>query len=98
MLKVSSDSNPSATAGAIANGIRQEGFAQLQVIGPRAVNQAIKAIAIARGYLAASGADLYFEPEFSNVLIGDQERTAVQMTVRMRHPVNFAPEEEVPIP
>ena len=87
MLKVSSSSNPGATAGAIANGVRELGAAQLQAIGPRAVNQAVKAIAIARGYLAASGVDLYFMPGFSNVRIEEQEKTAIQFSVRMRHPV-----------
>ncbi|HCP31782.1 TPA: stage V sporulation protein S [Candidatus Acetothermia bacterium] len=87
MLKVSSGSNPGATAGAIANGIRERGETQMQVIGPRAVNQAVKAIAIARGYLAASGVDLYFTPSFSSVLIEGQEKTAIHFTVRTRHPM-----------
>lgn len=87
MLKVSSTSNPGATAGAIANGIRERGEAQLQAIGPRAVNQAVKAVAIARGYLAASGVDLYFIPAFSNVLIEEQEKTAIHFAIRTRHPV-----------
>jgi len=87
MLRVSSGSTPGATAGAIANGIREQGEAQLQAIGPRAVNQTVKAIAIARGYLAASGVDLYFIPGFSSVRIEDQEKTAIHFTVRMRHPV-----------
>ncbi|UCF09708.1 MAG: stage V sporulation protein S [Candidatus Bipolaricaulota bacterium] len=87
ILRVSSSSKPSASAGAIANGIRETGEAILQVIGPRAVNQAVKSIAIARGYVAASGLDLYFVPEFSNVHVGEEERTAVQFTVRPRHPL-----------
>ncbi len=87
MLKVASSSSPGATAGAIANSIRELGEAQLQAIGPRAVNQAVKAIAIARGYLAASGVDLYFVPGFSNVRIEELEKTAIQFSVRTRHPV-----------
>jgi stage V sporulation protein S len=87
VLRVSSASKPSASAGAIANGIRESGEATLQVIGPRAVNQAVKAIAIARGYVAASGLDLYFVPEFSSVSVGEEERTAVQFVVRPRLPV-----------
>ncbi len=87
MLKVASSSSPGATAGAIANCIRERGEAQLQAIGLRAVNQAVKAIAIARGYLAASGVDLYFVPGFSNVRIEDLEKTAIQFSVRTRHPV-----------
>jgi stage V sporulation protein S len=87
LLRVSASSNPSSSAGAIANGIRDVGEAVLQVIGPRAVNQAVKAVAIARGYVAAGGHDLYFVPEFTSVRIGDEERTAMQFTVRPRHPL-----------
>ena len=86
-LKVSARSNPSATAGAIANGIRESGATSLQVVGPRAVNQAVKAIAIARGYLATSGVDLYFTPEFATILIGDQEKTAILFSIRPRYPL-----------
>ena len=93
MLKVASTSNPGATAGAIANSVREQGEAQLQAIGPRAVNQAVKAIAIARGYLAASGVDLYFFPEFSNILIEEQEKTAIHFWVRTRHPILGSVEE-----
>jgi len=87
MLKVSSSSDPTAVAGAIANGIRELGKAELQVIGPRAVNQAVKAIAIARGYLAAGGLDVYCVPSFASLHVGDeeQERTAIQFTVQARH-------------
>jgi len=87
VLKVSSSSDPSAAAGAIANGIREMGVAEVQVIGPRAVNQAVKAIAIARGYLAASGLDVYCVPSFASVQIedGEQEKTAIQFSVRTRH-------------
>jgi stage V sporulation protein S len=88
MLKVSSGSDPGAVAGAIANGIRERGQTEMQVIGPRAVNQAVKAIAIARGYLAASAVDLYFVPNFSGVVIDDQEKTAIHFAIRTRHPVS----------
>jgi len=90
MLKVSSNSDPGAAAGAIANGIRSEGAAEIQVIGPRAVNQAVKAIAIARGYVAASGVDLYFMPSFTSIRIGDddEEKTAIHFSVRPRHAVH----------
>ena len=88
-LKVSSESDPGATAGAIANGVRECGMAEIQVIGPRAVNQAIKAIAIARGYLAASAVDLYCVPSFTSIWVseGDQEKTAIHFFVRTRHDV-----------
>ena len=87
MLKVSSDSDPAATAGAIANAIRGCGMTEIQVIGPRAVNQAVKAIAIARGYLAASAVDLYFVPSFTTIRVadGDEEKTGIHFSVRTRH-------------
>lgn len=89
VLKVSSTSDPCSAAGAIANGIREVGRAELQVIGPRAVNQAVKAIAISRGYLAPSGVDVYCIPSFSTVHIldsdGDQEKTAIHFTITSRH-------------
>ncbi len=89
-LKVSSASDPGATAGAIANGIRQSGAAQIEAIGPRAVNQAVKAIAIARGYLAAGGVDVYCVPCFIRIRLaeGDEERTAIRFRVATRHGIS----------
>ena len=86
-LKVSSRSNPSAAAGAIANGIREFGEAEIQVIGPRAVNQAVKSIAIARGYLASSGVDLYCVPSFTSIRVmeTEEDKTAIHFAVRPRH-------------
>lgn len=86
---MSSHSDPSAAAGAIANGMRETGIAEIQVIGPRAVNQAIKAIAIARGYVAASGMDLYCVPSFMNIDMAEseQEKTGIQLSIRSRHSV-----------
>jgi len=86
-LRVSTSSYPSAAAGAIANGIRECGSAEIHVIGPRAVNQAVKAIAIARGYIAPSGLDLYCTPSFSSVRIADSEdeKTAIHLVVRPRY-------------
>ncbi len=96
-LKVASNSDPGATAGAIANGIRESGTAEIEVIGPRAVNQAVKAIAIARGYLAASAVDLYCVPSFTSIRVGegDQEKTGIHFSVRTRHGVCRA---EAPTP
>ncbi len=87
VLRVSTNSDPGATAGAIANGIRECGSAEIHVIGPRAVNQAVKAIAIARGYVAPSGLDLYCTPSFSTVRIaeGEDEKTAIHLDIRPRH-------------
>lgn len=86
-LKVASSSNPSATAGALANTIREEGRAEIQVIGPKAVNQAIKAIAIARGYIAPSGVDLISVPSFVDVTIDEEQKTAIRILVRPRNPL-----------
>ncbi|MBS3740039.1 stage V sporulation protein S [Candidatus Bipolaricaulota bacterium] len=86
ILKVSSTSDPSATAGALANTIREEGVAELQAIGPKAVNQSVKAITIARGYMAPSGVDLVFLPSFVDVEIDGENKTAMRMKVRTRLP------------
>lgn len=87
-LKVSSTSDPNSTAGALANSIRENGKVKLQVIGPRAVNQAIKAIAIARGYIAPSGVDLVSSPQFVDITIDGEERTAIRMLVEPRNPIS----------
>jgi len=87
ILKIASGSEPSAAAGAVANTIREEGIAEMQAIGPKAVNQAVKCIAIARGYVAPSGLDLYFIPSFADVEIGEETKTALRFTVRSRTPV-----------
>ena len=81
LLKVSSKSSPKAVAGALAGVIREEGKAELQAIGAGAVNQAIKAIAIARGYTATSGIDLVCIPAFVDVEIDGDERTAIKFLV-----------------
>ena len=89
MLKVSANSNPTAAAGAIAHGIRSVGVAEIQVIGPRAVNQAVKAIAIARGFLASGAVDVYCVPSFAKVAPGtDEEKTAIQFSVQTRHGIH----------
>ena len=69
ILKVSSKSAPNSVAGAIAGVIRESGSAELQAVGAGAANQAIKAVAIARGYLAPSGIDLVCVPAFVSVEI-----------------------------
>lgn len=88
VLKIASTSEASLAAGAVANTFREEGMAELQAIGPKAVNQAVKCIAIARGYLAPSGVDLYFVPSFVEVDINDETRTGIRFTVRSRTPVS----------
>jgi len=84
MLKVSSNSKPNAVAGALAGVIRESGKAELQAIGAGAINQAVKAIAIARGYVAPSGVDLICIPAFTDVEIDGEERTAIKFIVEPR--------------
>ncbi|HDM69804.1 MAG: stage V sporulation protein S [Thermotogae bacterium] len=83
-LKVSSQSKPNAVAGALAGVIREKGRAELQAIGAGAVNQAVKAIAIARGYVAPSGVDLVCIPAFTDVEIDGEVRTAIKFIVEPR--------------
>ena len=84
VLKVSAKSAPNSVAGAIAGVIREKGSVEIQAIGAGAVNQAIKSIAIARGYLAPTGADLVCVPAFANVEIEGAEKTAIKVVVEPR--------------
>jgi len=84
MLKVAAHSQATSVAGAIAGVVRDRGRAELQAIGAGAVNQATKAVAIARGYLALDGIDVVCVPTFAVVEIGDQERTAIRFIVEPR--------------
>ncbi len=84
VLKVSSKSNPNAVAGALAGVIRERGYAEIQGIGAGAINQAIKAVAIARGFVAPSGVDLVCVPAFTDITIDGQERTAIKLIVSPR--------------
>jgi len=84
VLKVSSRSKPTSVAGALAGVVREKGYVEIQAIGAGAVNQAVKAIAIARGYVAPSGLDLVFIPAFVDVLIDGEERTAIKLMVEAR--------------
>lgn len=84
VLKVSSKSNPNSVAGALTGVIKESGIAEIQAIGAGALNQAIKAIAISRGFLAPLGMDLVCIPAFSDVEIEGEERTAIKLTVEIR--------------
>lgn len=84
IIKVSAQSRTSAVAGAIAGVMREVQRAEVQAIGAGAVNQAIKAIVIAKGYLAEEGVDIICTPSFVEVTIDDQERTAVRLLVEPR--------------
>ncbi|MEK7143178.1 MAG: stage V sporulation protein S [Patescibacteria group bacterium] len=86
ILRVSSRSRPNSVAGALAGTIRDQGRAEIQTIGAGALNQAIKSIAIARGFLAPSGLDLVCRPAFVDVEIDGSERTAIKLFVEPVRP------------
>ncbi|MCG9479418.1 MAG: stage V sporulation protein S [Actinomycetota bacterium] len=81
LLKVSSNSKPNSVAGAIAGIIRSEGKVQIQTIGAGALNQSIKGIAIARGYIAPTGQDLICTPFFKDIEVNGETKTAIVLTV-----------------
>ena len=84
IIKVSAESRTSAVAGAIAGVMREHHRAEVQAIGAGAVNQAVKAIAIARGYLQEDGLLIMCLPEFTTVDIEGKERTAIRFVVEVR--------------
>jgi stage V sporulation protein S len=81
-LRVSGTSKPNSVAGAIAALLRSQSEVEVQAIGPAAINQAVKAIAIARSYIEADGLDLYTQPSFVKLELQNEERTAVRFTVK----------------
>lgn len=83
-LKVSGSSDPKSVAGAIAAVVKDEGKVELQAIGAGAINQTVKAIAISRGYVAPLGVDLIMIPEFIEIDVDDEVRTAIKFTVTPR--------------
>jgi stage V sporulation protein S len=84
IIKVAASSRSTAVAGAIAGVMRERGHVDVQAIGAGAVNQAVKAVCIARGYLEEDGIDIVCVPMFVEVQIDDQERTAVRLSIRQR--------------
>lgn len=84
ILKVSSHSTPTSVAGAIAGVVREKGAVEVQAVGAGAANQAVKAIAIARGYLATIGVNLICIPAFTNITIDGEERTAIKLICEQR--------------
>jgi stage V sporulation protein S len=84
VLKVSSRSNPNSVAGAMAGVVRQAGVVEVQVVGAGALNQAIKAMAIARGFVAAAGIDLVCVPTFADIEIDGERRTAIRICIADR--------------
>jgi stage V sporulation protein S len=81
MIKVSADSRTSAVAGAIAGVIRDHRHAEVQAIGAGAVNQAVKALVLATGYLKLDGINVTCTPEFADVTIDDKVRTAIKLVI-----------------
>lgn len=84
VIKVSAHSSVNAVAGAIANVIREKGKAEVQVVGAGALNQGMKAIIIARGYVAPSGIDLICIPAFTEIVINGEQRTAIRMMIEAK--------------
>lgn len=83
-LKVSSKSDPNRVAGALSNVLRDTDKVEIQAIGAGALNQAVKAIAVARGFVAPSGKNLVCIPAFSDITIDGEERTAIKLIVETK--------------
>ena len=84
VLKVSTKSNPNSVAGALAAIIKEKNIVEIQAVGAGAINQAVKAIAIARGFVAPSGRDIVCVAAFTDIEIDGQERTAIKLIVQPR--------------
>lgn len=84
LLKVSSNSKPNSVAGAIAGMIRTEKKVQVQTIGAGALNQAVKGIAIARGFIAPTGQELVCIPFFKDIEVNGEVKTAMVLTIESR--------------
>ncbi len=84
ILKVSSKSNPNKVAGALTNVFRDKGTVEIQAIGAGALNQAIKGVAIARGFVAPSGKNLICIPAFQDIMVDGEERTAIKLIIEAK--------------
>ena len=84
MIKVSANSRTSAVAGAIAGVVREHKRAEVQAIGAGAVNQSVKALVLATGYLKNDGIEIVCVPEFVDVTIDEKVRTAIKFVVEPR--------------
>ena len=84
ILKISTKSNPNSVAGALTNVFREKGVVEIQAIGAGALNQAIKSIAIARGFVAPSGKNLVCIPAFADIKVDGEERTAIKLIVEAK--------------
>lgn len=83
-LKVSSTSNPSKVAGALANVIRENEEVELTAVGAGALNQAIKSIIICRGFIAPSGVNLVVIPSFNDIEIQGEQKTAIKLLIEKK--------------
>lgn len=90
MIKVSANSRTSAVAGAIAGVVREHHRAEVQAIGAGAVNQAMKALVLATGYLRNDGIHVSCVPEFADVTIDDKVRTAIKLVIEPSADSNFS--------
>ena len=84
VLKISSKSNPNSVAGAIAGLVKENERAEMQAIGAGALNPAIKAVAISRGFVAPTGVDLVCVPAFAEVQVEGEDRTGIKIVVESR--------------
>lgn len=84
MLKISAKSSPNSVAGAIAGLIKENGKAEMQAIGAGAINQAVKAVAIARGFVAPAGVELVCTPAFTDIRIDEEDKTGIKFLVEPR--------------
>lgn len=84
VFKVAQRSNPSSLAGAIAARIKESGRCELHAMGPHAANQALKAAAIARGFLEEEGLELVIVPSFLAVTMEGEARTAMRLIIEPR--------------
>ena len=84
ILKVGSKSNPSKVAGAIANIFREKKCVEIQTVGAGSLNQAIKSVAIARGFVAPMGDNLVIIPAFSDIEIGGEKKTAIKLIIESK--------------
>jgi stage V sporulation protein S len=93
MIKVSANSRTAAVAGAIAGVIREHHRAVVQAIGAGAVNQSIKALVLATGYLRNDGINISCVPEFADVTIEDKVRTAIRIVIEPQDASRFAEQQ-----
>ena len=85
ILKISAKSSPNSIAGAIAGLVKENGRAEMQAIGAGAINQAVKAVAIARGFVAPTGVELVCSPAFTDVVIDNEGKTGIKFVVEPKN-------------